>query len=322
MKHKIIKALGAGLLALAAAGSASAFPDKPVRIVVPYPAGGSTDVAARIVAERLTAIWGQPVLVHNKPGATGAIGTELVTRSPADGHTMLLQIAVMLSTEVTRPSVAYRTLRDPVPMTTVFVTSPVLVASSSAPQGGLKEVLAAGREQPRLLNYGHHGDGTTTHYMGEKLKKLAGVDMVAVPYAGDGPMLNDLLGGHLSTAFLSAGSAIKAVDAGQARILAVASANRSPLLPAAPTFAEAGLEGFERESWGKLFVPAGTPAPVVEQVAREVAKIVRSPDVQQRFAAHGLVGVGGTPAQTLQEVQAEHAAWVQLVKEFGAPAKP
>lgn len=319
---KIIKTIGAGLLAVAAAGSALAFPDKPVRIIVPYPAGGATDVSARIVAERLAVAWGQPVLVENKPGATSAIGTELVVRSPADGYTLLLTVPITISTELIRPSVNYRILRDLVPVTTVFATPVVFLASSTAPPGGIKEVLAAGRAQPGLLNYGHHGEGTTTNYMGEKLRKLTSVDMMAVPYAGDGPILTDLLGGHLKTGFLSGANAIKATESGRARILAVASAKRSPLLPSAPTFAEAGIEGFERESWGKLFVPVGTPAPVIEQVARDVTRIVRSPQVQERFNSLGLVGTGGTPGQTLQEVQAEYVTWVRLIQEFGVPAKP
>jgi tripartite-type tricarboxylate transporter receptor subunit TctC len=186
----------------------------------------------------------------------------------------------------------------------------------------LKEVLAAARAKPGELNYGNHGDGTTTNYMGEKLKKVTGVEMVAVPYTGDGPILVDLLGGHLKTGFLSGSNAKKAAESGRARMIAVASTQRSPLLPSVPTFGEAGIEGFDRESWGKLFVPIGTPAPVVDKMARDVSQIVRRQDVQERFAGLGLVGKGGTPAETLQDVQADYVYWIRLIKEFGLLSKP
>lgn len=313
------KLLAAVLCAVAA--TASAFPDKPVRIVVPYPAGGATDASARIVAEKLTAAWGQPVVVENRPGATGAIGTEVVARSVPDGSTLLLQVPIMLSTEITRPSVGYRTLRDLAPVTTVFVTPIVYLASNAGPQGDLAAVLAQARARPGLLAYGSHGEGTSTHYMGERLKATTGVQLTHVPYAGDAPILNDLLGGHLATGFLSGLNAKKAEDTGKARMLAVASRERSPLLPQVPTFAEAGVPGFDRQSWGKLFVPTGTPQATVERIAADVGRILALPEVRQRFATLGLIATGGTPAETLRDVQDDHAYWVGLVKEFGQLGK-
>ena len=313
-----LTALALGL----AANLALAFPDKPVKLVVPYPAGGATDASARIVADKLTQAWGQPVIVENRPGATGAIGTDHVAKSAPDGYTLLLQVPIMLSTELIRPSVSYRTLRDLVPVTTIFTTPIAYLASTSAPVGGLKEILAAAKAEPGAINYGNHGEGTTTNYMGEKLKKMTATQMTAVPYNGDTPILTDLLGGHLKTGFLSGLNAKKAAETGRARIIAVASAKRSPLLPDAPTFLEQGIEGFDRESWGKVFVPTGTPEAIVDQLARDISRVVRSKDVQERFSTIGLVGTGGTAAETLQDVQAEYVYWVRLIKEFGVLTKP
>jgi len=316
MKKTLI-ALALGL----AANSALAFPDKPVKIVVPYPVGGVGDTTTRIVAERLTQAWGQPVIVENKPGATGAIGTNLVANSVPDGYTLLFQAPIMLSTELIRPSVGYRTLRDFVPVTTIYTTPIAYLASTSAPAGGLKEILAAAKTSPGAINYGNHGEGTTTNYMGEKLKKVTGTQMTAVPYSGDNPILTDLLGGHLQTGFLSGSTAKKATELGRVRIVAVASAKRSPLLPNAPTFLEQGIEGFDRESWGRVFAPAGTPQAVIEKVAHDISGIVRSKDVQEKFKGLSLLGAGGTAAETLRDVQEDYAYWVRLIKEFGVLAK-
>jgi len=322
MKKTLIEKTLIGLAFGLAANLALAFPDKPVHIVVPYPAGGATDAAARIVAERLTQAWGQPVLVENRPGAAGVIGTDYVAKSASDGYTLLFQVPHMLATELIRPSVSYRTLRDFVPVTNIFTTPVVYVASDSAPAGGLNEILAAAKASPGAINYGHSGEGTTTSYMGEKLKKVTGVQMTAVPYSGDGTILTALLGGHLHTGFLSGLSAKRAVELGRARIIAVTSAQRSPLLPDAPTFLEQGVEGFDRGSWAKAFAPAGTPAVIVDKLARDISSVVQSKDVQERFQGLGLVGIGGTPAETLKDVQDEYANWVRLIEEFGAMSKP
>lgn len=319
---RIKNALTLLAMALSIGMAHAAFPDKPVRLIVPYPPGGATDASARLVVERLTEIWHQPVVIENRPGANGAIGTAAVARATPDGYTLLLQVPIMLSTELIRPSVSYRTLRDFVPVTTVFTTPIVYLASNSgAPPGGLKEIIAAAKAAPGTISYANHGEGTTTSYMGEKLKKVTGINMTPVPYNGDNPILVDLLGGHVTTGFVSGSNAVKAEEMGKARILAVASAKRSPLLPNAPTFLEQGIEGFERESWGRIFAPAGTPQPIVTQIARDISAVVRTPDVQRQFGKSGLVSAGGTPEETLKDVQAEYVYWVRLIREFGILTK-
>lgn len=298
-----------------------AFADKPVRIVVPYPAGGPVDSVARIVGERLSSAWGQPVIVENRPGASGAIGTEAVVNAPADGTVLLFHSPIMLSTELVRPSVRYRSTRDFKAVSMVFSSPVFFMGSNEVTRGGLKDVMAWAAANPGQLSYGSHGDGTTAHYMGERLKRLSNADLTHIPYAGDAPIMTALMGGHVRTGFLSGAGARRAVDTGKVRVLAVASAQRTPLMPDVPTFAEQGFRGFERESWGMLMAPAATPSAVIDQVARDIDRIVRMPDVQQRLGAMGLGAKGGTAAFAQQELQADFSYWSKLVEEFGVLAK-
>lgn len=312
---RIARACAAAVLGLAA-GLASAFPDKPVRLVLPYPAGGPTDAVARAVADRLGAAWGQPVIVDNRPGANGAIGTEFMAKSPADGYTLLVHSPIMLATELTRPTVRYRTLKDFKPVSMMFSSAVFLMASNESSQGNLRQVLASSRRAGDLT-YGTHGAGTTGHYMGRRLERVADVEMTHVPFTGDATILTALLGGHIKMGILSGTGARKALDSGRVRGLAVASAERSPLMPEVPTFKEQGFAGFDRESWGMLFAPAGTPDAVVSQIARDVDRAVRQPDVAQQFANFGLSAKSGTPAQALRTVQDDFSYWSALIQEFG-----
>lgn len=310
----------AALLFGVVAGTASAFPDKPVRLVLPYPAGGPTDAVARSLAERLSVAWGQLVIVDNRPGANGSIGTELVAKSPADGYTLLLHSPIMLATEISRPTVRYRTLKDFKPVTQVFTSAVFLMANNQSSQGDLKQVLATvGRSGE--LSYGTHGAGTTGHYMGRRLERVSGIQMTHVPYTGDATILVSLLGWHIKTGILSGTGARKALDSGKVRGLAVASAVRSPLMPEIPTFKEQGFTGFDRETWGMLFAPAGTPDAIVGQIAREVDRIVKQPDVVQQIHNFGLDAKGGTPVDALRIVQEDFTYWGGLIEEFGVLAQ-
>jgi tripartite-type tricarboxylate transporter receptor subunit TctC len=319
--NKFWRACIGATMALAAATAFAEYPDKLVKLVVPYPAGGATDAVARIVAAKLQARWGQSVIVENRPGATGAIGTEAVARSAPDGSTLLVAVPLMLSTELVRPAVAYRTLRDFMPVTTLIHTPILFVAGQSAPAGDLKAVLDLGHRDAVSLNYGSHGEGTTSNYLGELLKRTARVSMVHVPYAGEGPVLNDLLGGHIKTGWLSGLGTKKAIASGKARPLAVASRVRTPLLPDVPTFREQGIEGFDRDSWVRVFAPAGTAPAIVERLAHDMGQVLRLPDVQEQFNALGVTAVGGSPAETTREVQLDLAWWKSLIADFGVLAK-
>lgn len=299
----------------------AAFPEKPVRMVVPSAPGGALDTAARILADRLSKAWSQPVVVENRPGAVGAIGTDLVIASPADGYTLLVNGSIMMAVEVTRPATRYRTQRDLAPVTMMATTPAVFVASNEAAKGSLKDILAAGAAKPGDLTYGSLGEGTTGHYLGEKLGKAGDAKVTHVPFGGEAQILTALIGGHLKTSWLSGLSARKAADTGKVRMLAVASPRRSQLLPDVPTFAELGYAGFDRGAWVMVLAPKGTPAAIVDQVSSDIDTILKQPDVKQTLFVQGLEVRGGTPADALREVQAEQTFWTGLVKEFGALVK-
>jgi tripartite-type tricarboxylate transporter receptor subunit TctC len=318
---RTIRAALAAVLSLTCGAALAAFPDKPVRLVVPQPAGGPTDIVVRIVAEALQKTWAQPVIVENRAGASGAIGTDAVLKSAADGYTLLAHSPIMLATELNRPSVGYRTLRDFVPVSTVFTTGVIFCASNTSTQGGLKEILAWGAAHPGQLSYGSHGEGTSTHYFGERLSRDSKVPMNHVPFAGEAPILTALMGGHVQTGFVSGLGAKKVAESGRARMVAIASPTRSKIAPEVPTFQELGLEGFDRTSWVMLLAPAGAPDAVVKQIAKAVDDVVKKPDVQKRFLELGVEPAGGTPADALNRLQGDYAYWNKLIKEFGVLAK-
>lgn len=301
----------------ASAVASPAFPTHAVRLVVAFPAGGAADAAARIVAEKLAAAWKQPVIVDNRPGAAGVVGTEVVLKSPPDGHTALLNVSTLLVNEVTKPPASFRLFRDLQPVTTLF-TTPVLFAVGEGVKGStLSDVMREAGAAGKPFSYGHHGDGTSTHLMGERLNRLSGARMVAVPYAGDAPMSNDLMGGHLSAGFSSTTTARKLVDSGKVRVVAQSFQRRSPLFPGVPTFAELGYAEMDRGTWGRIFLPAGAPQAVASQFSSAVRAALQQRDVREKFDALGLVPGGGTPAQTLTDLQGDYAYWQSRQREAG-----
>ena len=314
---KLALVLAAMAVQPAFASEAAGFPARPVKLVVPLPAGGATDAAVRIVAEKLSLKWKQSVIVENRPGAAGAIGTDLVVRSAPDGYTALVHVSILLVNEVTKPPANYRLFRDLLPVTTLFLSPVFYVAGPSVKGTTLKEVLNEAKNAKEPMSYGNHGELTSTHLMGVRLNKLAGTDMTMIPYTGDAPIQNALLGGHLSTGFTTGSSARLMMETGKVKLLAQSFYMRSPLFPNVPTFAELGYEDMDRGTWGRVFLPAKTPDAIAVKYAADIKEIVNSKEVRDKFDALSLVARPGTPAQTLTDLQGEYVYWQRRYREMG-----
>ena len=296
------------------AGTALAqpFPAKAVRWVVPFPPGGATDIIARIVAQKMSESWGQPVVVENRAGAAGAIGSEAVARAAADGYTILMGTT---STHAVGPAVnprlPYNHLTDFAPVTLVATFPNVLVAHPST-AASLQELIALLKANPGKYNFGSSGAGSSTHLAGELFKQMTGADINHIPYKGTGPLLNDLMAGHVAFAFDQITAVMSAVQAGKMRALGVASAERSAALPDVPAISEA-LPGFEATAWVGIFAPARTPADVVAKVQGETQRIVRLPDIAQRLRELGATPVANPPSEFAAFVKQDTEKWRRLV---------
>ena len=313
-------AAGALLAAFALLSHAQApFPSKPIRIVVPFPAGGTTDILARAVAQKLTETMGQTVVVDNRPGAGGNIGAELVAKSPPDGYTLLMGTvgthAINASLYAKMP---YDHVRDFAPVILVAGVPNVLVVNPSVPANNVQELIAYIKANPGKVNFASSGSGTSIHLAGELFKTMAGVSMTHVPYKGSAPAVTDLLGGQVQLMFDNLPSALPQIKAGKLRALAVTSAQRASALPDVPTVAEAGLPGFDATSWFGLLAPAGTPKDVVAKLNAEVAKWLASPEAREKLASQGAIAAGQSPEDFTRHIAAETAKWQKVVKESGA----
>ena len=310
----------AGLaLTLAAALPALAeFPDRPIRIIVPYPPGGTSDLLARTVAPRLGERLKQTVVIENRAGAGGVIGSQVVAKSPADGYTLLLgTIATHGILPVLQKPAPYDAVKDFAPVTLVASTPNVLVANPAAPVRNLAELLALARARPGSVNFGSTSLGGSPHMSGELLKTMAQVDIVHVPYKGGGPMLIDLMGGQIPVGFDNLPSSINHIRAGKIRALAVTTAKRWPGAPEIPTMAEAGVPGYEASAWFGLLAPANTPKPIVELLQRHVAAILRQPEVEKMLLEQGAESVGNTPDEFARLIAAELQKWTKVVAATG-----
>lgn len=314
--------LGSASLALAPLAAAQgAFPSKPVRIVVPFPPGGATDITARALAEKLQARWGQTVTVENRAGAGGSLGSEQVARATADGHTLVLGVTGSHGINISLyKKLGYHPLEDFEPVVHATLYPNVIAVHPSVKAGTLRELLALARAEPGRLSYGSDGNGTASHLGMELLKSRAGVFVVHLPYRGSSPMLTDLIGGQIPVGITGLPAVLPHARAGRLRMLAVTTPARSDSAPEVPTVAEQGFAGYAAAPWSGFFAPRGTPRPVVEQLAADFNAVMQMPDVRKRMVDAGAPLVGGSPAQFRAFVDAEIKRWAEAVKFSGATA--
>jgi tripartite-type tricarboxylate transporter receptor subunit TctC len=309
-----------GLAQSGSKGTAQTYPTRPIRFIVPFAPGGSTDLLARILAQRMVETLGQPVVVDNRGGAGGVIGAELAARAPADGYTIVLGSPGPLTINPNLQRVPYDTLRDFSPITLATISPFTLVLHPSVPAQSVKELVALAKAKPGQLNYGSAGNGSVGHFSTEQFKALAGVDLVHIPYKGAGPAVTDLVGGRLQLMFENLPTILPHVRAGRLRMLAVGTKTRSALAPEYPTIHESGVPGYESSTAFGVLAPARTPAPVVGRLNQEILKILHSADAKERMAAQGLETVGGTPQQYSQHLKEELAKYGRIVKAAGIKA--
>jgi tripartite-type tricarboxylate transporter receptor subunit TctC len=306
--------------ALAADAAGATYPSRPIRIVVPFGAGGPSDVMARTLAQKLTQDLGQPVIVDNRTGAAGIIGADFVAKSAPDGYTLLMaQVGDAISMSL-YSKLPYNFEKDFAPITQAGLTPFILVTHPSVPAKNMQELIALAKARPGSLSFGSSGAGTASHLAGELLKSMAGIDIVHVPYKGQAPATSDLLGGQIPMMFNNPITSLSHIKAGKMRALAVSTAKRFSQLPEVPTVAESGLPGFDVGFWLGALAPAGTPQPIIERLNAGMVKALRDPEVIERLAALGVEIIGNTPDEFARIIRADVVKWGKVVKDAGAKA--
>ncbi|VFR45960.1 Tricarboxylate transport protein TctC [plant metagenome] len=320
MAFPFLRRAGAALVLAATCGAvaqAAEWPaGKPITLVVPFAAGGTSDVLGRTIAQELGQALGQTVLVENKGGAGGVLGADQVARSKPDGYTLLLgTIATHAINPSLLPSINYDAAKDFAPVILLGSIANVLLVGANQPYKSVQDVVAAAKADPDKIAFGSAGQGTSQHLSGEVFKQLAGASLTHVPYRGSAPAIQDLIGGQIPTSFETALVALPHVQSGKVRALAVTSAKRTDILPDVPTMQEAGVAGFDVSSWQAIYVPAKTPAPVVERLNKEITAIIAKPAVAEKMKALGLAYTPNSPAEFATFQQAEQAKWAKIIKE-------
>ena len=300
--------------------SAQTYPGRPVRMIVPYPPGGPTDVLARIVAVKLSEALGQAFSIDNKAGASGMIGSAEVAKAAPDGYTLLGNASIHVINPSLYPKAAFDAIHDFTPVSQLAGVPLILVVNHDLPVKNVRELIAYAKANPGKLNFASSGNAAAPHLAGESFKIAAGVQMQHVPYKGSAPALTDLIGGQVQLMFDSMPSALPHIKVGKLRALAVTTARRSAAVPDLPTVAEAGVPGYDISTWYGLWAPKGTPRDIVERLAGETAKILKQPDVRERYAALGAEPVGSTPDEFAAYCRSELTKWAEIVKESGAKA--
>ena len=303
---------GAALVAAAAlaigGAFAQGFPAKPVHVIVPFPPGGGADALARVMGPHLTKLWGQPVIVENRPGASGHIGAEFVANAPADGYTLLMSSTASLTE---------KNVHQFAPVTLVSASPYVIAVNPKVAAKSVAELIQLAKRNPGKLTYGSSGTGAASHLSAELFKSLAGVDLLHVPYKGTGQAVTDLLAGQIDVMFAPAQTVMGHVQGGRLRALAVTSAARASTLPELPTAAESGLPGYEAVGWFGLLAPAATPRDLVARLSADANKVLADPEVKQKLVAQGAEPSGNTPDQFAAYIRADQAKWSRLMKQQG-----
>jgi tripartite-type tricarboxylate transporter receptor subunit TctC len=294
------------------------WPTKPVKILFGFPAASATDVIARAVGQKLSEKWGQPVVIENRPGAGGNLGSELAARAPNDGYTIFFGTVANAISTTLYTKLNYDYLKDFTPITLVATTPLVLVAHPSFPAKNVKELIAYAKANPGKVNFGSGGVGTSNHLAGEMFKSATATELVHVPYKGTPAAYNDMFGGQVALMWDNIVAASSHIKNGKLKPLAVTSAQRAASLPDVPTMAEQGLSGFEAVSWIGALVPAGTPQPIVDKIHTDMVAVLRMPEIKEKLGASGAVVVGNTPEQFAAWNRDEIAKWSKAVKDSGA----
>ena len=310
-------ALIASTISIGGAARAAGFPDKSVRVVVPYGPGGGTDNLMRMLAPALTESLGQTLVIENKPGGASVIGTDTVAKAPADGYTLLASDLALLVNPGLFPKLPFDTLAD-LGGVTMMATAPVLlVVHPSVPAKNLKELLAMARAKPGSMNYASGGNGASTHLAGELMKIAAKVDIVHIPYKGTAPAMNDLLAGQVQMQFAGISTAKQHVQAGKLRAIAMTGLKRNAAMPDVPTFIEQGVQGVDADTWWGLYAPSATPTDIIARLNKEFTQALRSPALAERLTAAGYIPVANSPAEHTAMMRKMIARWTEVIKQAG-----
>jgi tripartite-type tricarboxylate transporter receptor subunit TctC len=320
---KALKWLAAGLCVLLTPALASAqnFPDHTIRLIVPFPPGGPNDIIARVVSQKMQAILKQTIVIDNRGGQGGVLGTDLVAKAKPDGYTIAIASAGALAISPSMEKVAYDTLKDLAPVTLVAKVPEMLVVAENVPAKNMAELVALAKKQPGKLNFASSGPGSLPHLAGELFKHTAKIDIVHVPYRGAAPAVNDLLGGQVQMVFLDLPVLLPQVKAGKLRPIAVGAEKRVPTLPDVPTTGEAGMPSLQTENWYGMVAPAGTPKEIIATLNKAAVEAMKDPDVVSKLSSQGAMLIGDTPDEFRAFIASETAKWAKVIKDAGVPTQ-
>lgn len=314
-RRRVVQAVALGLALAGSSAMAQTWPARPISLIVPFAAGGTTDVLARALADKLSQSLGQPVVVESKPGAGATIGADFVAKARPDGHTLLMGAVHHTIASSVYKKLPYDFSKDLAPITTVALVPNVLVINATTPAKNVNELVALLKASPGKMAYGSNGNGTAQHLIGTQFQNQTGTDVIHIPYKGSGPLSTDLLGGQIMMSFDTITPVLPHIKAGKLRALAVTTAKRSAALPDVPTLEEAGLKGFNIGTWFGVLAPAATPQDIVSRLNAEMVKVIQSPEFRNRMAEIGAEPIGDTSAQMAQQIANETEKFGKLVKE-------